>query len=222
MTALSTAPAALFDMDGLLLDSERAYLTAFLEVQAQMGLTPDRDLFLSCVGVRSAETDGLLRAAFPVDVPVAEFRTLWDARVADLLSGEIARRPQVEVLLTRLKSAGIAMGVATSTRHDVARGRLERSGLSGFFDVLVGGDEVTNPKPDPEIYLLLAQKMGVDISVCVAFEDSNPGTLAGVASGARVVQVPDLTVPTAQIIALGHVIADDVLAGAIEAGLLPA
>ena len=112
------------------------------------------------------------------------------------------------------------MGVATSTRTDVARGAAGAVGLAGVFEVLVGGDLVTRAKPDPEIYLLLADRMGVDIAACWAFEDSNPGARAAVASGARTVQVPDLTVPTADVVALGHVIADDIFSGAVQAGLI--
>ena len=81
------ARAALFDMDGLLLDSERAYMAAFLETQDRFGLARDPDLFLSCVGVRSAETDVLLDAALPAQVSVRTFRAGWNAAVAARLSG---------------------------------------------------------------------------------------------------------------------------------------
>lgn len=113
--------AALFDMDGLLLDSERAYRDAFLETQDGFGLPRQPDLCLSCVGVRSAETDLILRTALPRAVPVPDFRAAWDAR-----------------------------------------GRLKRSGLGGMFEHLIGGDQVTAAKPDPEIYLKLAATMGVE------------------------------------------------------------
>lgn len=212
--------AALFDMDGLLLDSERAYMAAFLVAQSRLGVPQDPDLFLSCVGVRSAETDLLLRAALPDHVPVSEFRSVWDAGVAARLAGPIPLRPRVLDLLTALTDAGVPLGVATSTRTDVARGRLERSGLGGIFSHLVGGDKVIAAKPDPEIYLKLADVMNVKITACAAFEDSNPGAQAAVASGARTVQVPDLTVPTAAVRCLGHVIAGDVFEGAVRVGLI--
>lgn len=220
MPDTTAARVALFDMDGLLLDSERGYMAAFLEAQDALGLPRDPDLFLSCVGVRSAETEALLAKRFPASVSIASFREVWNAGIVARLSGEIPRLPRVEALLTRLRDDGVRMGVATSTRTDVARGRLERAGLAGFFEHLVGGDKVTHPKPDPEIYLLLAEGMGVEIKTCWAFEDSNPGARAAVASGATAVQVPDLTVPTVDVIALGHVIATDIYAGAVQAGLI--
>ena len=212
--------AVLFDMDGLLLDSERAYMAAFLAALERFGLPRDPELFLSCVGVRSAETDAILRPRLEPAVSVSDFRTAWFDGVGELLGGDIPRRPGVDDLLGRLAAAGVRMGVATSTRTEVARGRLERSGLADRFELVVGGDEVTHAKPDPEIYLELARRMGVDVARCAAFEDSNPGTRAAVASGAVTVQVPDLTAPTPEIEALGHVIAGDILTGARRIGLI--
>lgn len=216
----NAARVALFDMDGLLLDSERACMAAFLAAQDRFDLPRAPDLFLSCVGIRSKEADAIIADRLPPSVAIDAFRAAWNEGIAARLSEEIARLPRVEALLHRLRRDGVRMGVATSTRTEVARGRLDRSGLAGVFDALVGGDQVTRPKPDPEIYLLLADRMEADITACWAFEDSNPGTRAAVASGAKVVQVPDLTVPTADIVDLGHIIAPDIYAGALQAGLI--
>jgi len=86
----------------------------------------------------------------------------------------------------------------------------------------LGGEQVENGKPDPEIYLKAAALAGYEPGDCAAFEDSDPGTLAAVRSGALTVQVPDLRPPSAQTLALGHVVADDLYAGALRIGLIAA
>ena len=101
-----------------------------------------------------------------------------------------------------------------------ARELLERTDIARFFRTVTGGDDVVEPKPAPEIYLKAAASLGVEARDCCAFEDSGPGTRAAVASGATVVQVPDLVAPTEEIRALGHLIAHDVLDGARQVGLI--
>jgi beta-phosphoglucomutase-like phosphatase (HAD superfamily) len=89
-----------------------------------------------------------------------------------------------------------------------------------FVGPLVGGDMVDRPKPDPQAYLKLADALGVDPRQCVVFEDSDFGVRAGVASGARVVQVPDMITPSDDVSALGHLIAPSLLDGAVMAGII--
>ena len=90
-----------------------------------------------------------------------------------------------------------------------------------YFELVVGGDRVTRRKPDPEIYLSVAGKMGWEIRDCVAFEDSDVGAKAAIASGAVTVQVPDLRPVADEMHGLGHVIAPTLAEGARRIGLLP-
>ena len=122
--------------------------------------------------------------------------------------------------MQHLAAEGIPMGVATSTGTRKAEGKLDATGLLPFLSHVIGGDQVSHPKPDPEIYHLLASTLGVDPSDCIAFEDSNTGTRAAHASGARTVQIPDLTPVDDATRALGHLLADDLLHGARLTGLL--
>ena len=119
-----------------------------------------------------------------------------------------------------MQDAGIPCMVATSTRTDHALHHLQKAGIFDLVTHVVGGDQVTLGKPESEIYLKAAATAGFDAKDCAAFEDSDPGTLAAVRSGATTVQVPDLKPPSQKTLALGHVVAHDLLAGAQKIGLV--
>ena len=123
-------------------------------------------------------------------------------------------------LLSLLQSAGITRVVATSTRTQRALHHLQKAGIYDLVTHVVGGDQVSLGKPEPEIYLKAAATAGFDAQDCAAFEVSDPGTLAAVRSGATTVQVPDLKPPSQKTLALGHVVAHDLLTGAEKIGLI--
>lgn len=106
-------------------------------------------------------------------------------------------------LLDLLDAHGIARAVATSTQRERAARKLERNGLLPRFDALVGGDDVQQGKPAPDIFLAAARALGVAPARCLVLEDSNAGARAGLAAEMAVVLVPDLLEPDAAVIALG-------------------
>jgi len=109
-------------------------------------------------------------------------------------------------LLEHVKRIQIPVAVATSTRSTHALDRLAKAGLLDYFEFVVGGDQVKNSKPNPEIYLTATEKLQCDPKNCLAFEDSENGVRAALGAGLRVIQVPDLVVPSAEVVALGHTI----------------
>ena len=129
-------------------------------------------------------------------------------------------KPGVRELLERLGEIGLPCAVATSTRTTSAETLLDGAGLLELVRTVTGGDRVVRGKPDPEIYHRAAATLGIEARDAVAFEDSDPGTRAAVASGARTVQVPDIRAPSDAVRALGHTVAPDLLAGARAVGLL--
>ncbi len=215
--------AALFDMDGLLLDTERVYLRTFLQTATDLKF-PHPDLlegvFQNMVGLRAKDSDNIMQAEVGQHVDLTRFNTLWKQHTADALASDIPVQSTVRETLSELKLAGVPCAVATSTRTSIAIEHLDRACIGSFFDVVIGGEQVSKGKPDPEIYLRAAEALGMNPIKCAAFEDSNNGIRAAVASGAKSVQVPDMVPPTEAVRALGHVIADDLISGAQQIGLL--
>ena len=213
---------ALFDMDGLLLDTERVCMRVFNEVVSGFGLPAMPEVILACIGLRADATQKIIDTALAGRVAYPTFDTEWRGQFAEALSTGIPLRPGALELLSQLSAQGVPCAVATSTRTASAEKHLEHAGLRGHFMAVIGGEQVEKGKPEPDIYLKAAATLGVNAQYCAAFEDSDPGALAAIASGAMVVQVPDIKPPSADLRTKGHVIAESLLAGAREIGLIKA
>jgi len=186
---------AIFDMDGLLLDSERPIREAWEAVLAGMGLVYDHALYLSAVGRNLADTRQLLSQGhgpgFDFDAALAQVRL----RLADTVERGFEVKPGVRELLDALAGRGIRRAVASSTGLERIAQRLQKAGLSAYFESLAGGDEVRRGKPEPDIFLLAAARLGVEPSSCLVFEDSSYGAQGALAAGMGVILVPDLKQP---------------------------
>jgi beta-phosphoglucomutase-like phosphatase (HAD superfamily) len=185
--------AAIFDMDGLLLDSERYLMNAWLAAAREFGHTLSEEQFLYTVGRNRIESHVWLRGIFGSD-----FDPLW-ARVLELVGAEEGtvfplKAGAVEILAA-LAAMRTPCAVASSTASPEIRRRLAAVGVLQHFRAVVGSDEVARGKPDPAVYALAAQRLGVDPSSCLAFEDSQNGARAALAAGMQVVVIPDLKRP---------------------------
>jgi beta-phosphoglucomutase-like phosphatase (HAD superfamily) len=200
-----TFKAAIFDMDGLLIDSERAISQAWIEGARALGFALEMHDFVQVIGRAAPESDAILidllggEQAFRDTA--AHARTLLahegGAPVFPLKSGVLP-------LLEALHAAGIPCGVASSSRVEEIRHRLGHVDVLKYFRCVTGGDEVTHGKPDPSLYLLAAARLGVAPEECIAFEDSENGARAAQAAGVRVVIVPDLKQPSPEVAARAH------------------
>jgi HAD superfamily hydrolase (TIGR01509 family) len=185
--------AAVFDMDGLLLDSERPVREAWLQVASQLGVALTPTAYLDLIGRNHRDSSQRLRAIFKDDELLAEA----GRRVVVTLAQRFGERPfDVKPgalrLLQGLRETGIPCAVASSTGHAEIHQRLTRAGLIEFFAAVCGGDEVARGKPEPDIYLLAVERLGTAAARSLAFEDSGHGALAALAAGLDVVVVPDL------------------------------
>ncbi|MEN9012435.1 MAG: HAD family phosphatase [Yoonia sp.] len=215
-----TLPAVIFDMDGLLLDTEQVCLSCFVDTRRHFSLSDSPETFLKCVGLRGPKSRQIIIESLGPDVDFDAFDAEWDQRIDAALDHTIPIKEGAAELLQMLTEQGNPLAVATSTETERASRQLDAVGLLAHFEFVIGGDMVTKHKPDPEVYLTAAARLGYAPKDCVAFEDSETGTRAAITSGARTVQVPDLIAPSDEYRAMGHVIAPSLIEGAIAVGLI--
>jgi len=191
--------AVLFDMDGLLFDSEATLKVIWQREAARLGFDLNDTLYAHLVGVPNIVCEKKLMQWFK-DFPLEEFRRNWrTVREEERLAGGIPPKTGALELLTWLEAQGVPMALATSSsRVAVDRNREAYPELFRFA-VIMTIEQVVRPKPDPDIYHRACVSLGVDANYCVIFEDSNPGMRAAIASGARAIMIPDLVTPEAEV-----------------------
>ncbi|MFB4262049.1 HAD family hydrolase [Nonomuraea sp. GTA35] len=183
--------AAFFDMDGLLVDSERVWLQIETEVMARLGAewTPEHQAHL--VGGSMERTVEYMLAVSGASVPPESVREWMVTGMVSRLSAGVRVMPGASELLDALRAEGVPVGLVTSSLKDIADAVLKSVGRERF-DVVVTADDVTRTKPDPEPYLTAARLLGVQPVRCVVLEDSPNGVAAATAAGCAVVAVPSL------------------------------
>lgn len=195
--------AVLFDMDGLMLDSEREAQRCLLQAAGESGQSLSSDDLLGMVGKDDASARAYLAGRLgqsPAEALLARSRTLYLQAVAR----GIAHRPGIVPLLDWLSTQGVVRAVGTATERALALRKLEGAGLLPYFATVVTRSDVQLSKPAPDIYLLAAARLGLAPADCLVLEDSPIGVRAALAAGCEVIQIPDLVLPDAQVRALGH------------------
>ena len=192
--------AVIFDMDGVLLDTERVCLACWERAADEMGMPSVRALYRQCIGMNTADTKALLRErggeGFDADAFYARTGELFHALEA---AGGLALMPSVRECLDALASVGFRLAVASSTRTENVRRQLTAAGIIDYFETVTCGDTVAHAKPAPDIYLKSCASLALAPADCVAVEDSPNGVRAAVAAGIRCVMVPDQIQPDEDI-----------------------
>lgn len=201
--------AAIFDMDGLLLDTERVCMQAFRDACDALSLPMLEEVYLGIIGCNAQGIEQVICAGYGASLDYPQLREEWTSRYHPIIEQRaVPIKEGVIELFNWLTAQAIPIAVATSSHKKQAVAKLELAGLSDYVKSLSTGCEVDKGKPDPEIFLLAAQRLNISPEKCLAFEDSSNGVRAAIAAGMQVHQVPDLVKPDAQIIALGHTISD--------------
>lgn len=200
--------AVLFDMDGLMLDTERIALGLLADTAADLQLDWSDEAGLGMVGLNERDSDAWLTRYFGASYPVAKLRAAFNARYQTRIrTAALPLRPGLSTLLDWLAGERLPCAVATSTRRTLAEEKLARAGIARHFVAIVGGDQVARGKPAPDIYLAAAAAVALPACACVALEDSETGLEAALAAGCQAILVPDLKPPSAQVRARGTPIA---------------
>ena len=216
-------PVCLFDMDGLLLDTERVFLELAVTMLTPLGYTDQKieRFFCTLVGSSNSDTRARLTEFLGSADHAAQFYADWYAALQSRMSEQVPLRPTVRETLEALQARDVRMAVVTSTRSELAQSHLRVAGLAGFFEHVIAGDQVTANKPSPAPYLEGAARMATRPQECYAFEDSDAGITSAMAAGCRAVQIPDLRDTRMALPSLGQLIAPDLHTAAQALGLLP-
>ena len=199
--------AVIFDMDGLLLDTEPLAARAWSDAATLLGVEFDGALALALVGRNFSDCAAMIRAHYGADYPVDALLDRWHATYDALVDREgLVLKPGVHELLDWLDGHAIPRAIATSTRRERARNKLTRSALLPRFHEVVGGDEIARGKPAPDIYVETARRLAIGAGDCLVLEDSEPGIRSALAARMIPIMVPDLRPPPADLVALDLIV----------------
>ena len=186
---------AIFDMDGLLLDTERVYQAQWMETARRFGqkIIPE---FPAAVSGTTGETQRQIIHSYYPEVDPQVFQRECIAQADRILDRECPpEKPGAREILEFFRGQGIKTAVASSSSRERIFSNLRQQALDGLFDAVVSGQEVPRGKPDPDIFLLAAERIGCAPEDCYVFEDSVNGVRAGIAAGCVTVMVPDIVPP---------------------------
>ena len=213
MTMGKKAEAVIFDMDGVIFDSERLVIKCWQVIAEKHNIPDIVEICMRVQGNNREETGKRFRekygSAFPYEAYKKEvsalFRQLYGA-------GRLPLKPGVREILTALKNEKMPVAVASSTRTDIVRQELEDANLLQYFAIVLGGDMVPRSKPEPDIFLTAAAALGANPVNCYVLEDSCNGICAAYRAGMHPVMVPDMQRPTEAIRRLAEAVVPDLFA----------
>ena len=183
----------IFDMDGLMFDTERVWATLWEPALATLGLPYKEGLDAAARGSAGDSMRAVLRRFYGPDCDTDAIMDALHAQAEKAFQAPPPKKPGLDEILTWLDAQHIPMAVASSSRMASIRHHLDGWGLTHYFKVIVSGEQFTSSKPDPEIFLTAAKALGTAPSETLVLEDSYNGVRAGARGGFVTVMVPDLS-----------------------------
>lgn len=191
---------AIFDMDGLIFDTEKIYHKVWKIIGKEYGYDITEDVIFNMMGLNYESSLNYLTSVFGKNFPFDEIRDKKDLMVKETLKNNPPQiKPGFKELIDYLKSKKKKIALATSTGKEKATKLLKSANISNVFDETVFGDEIKSSKPNPEIFLKAAEKIKTDIKECIIFEDSFNGIKAAYSSGGIPIMIPDTAEPNDEI-----------------------
>jgi beta-phosphoglucomutase family hydrolase len=202
----------IFDMDGLILDTERLSFEAWQKILKKYGQVMTQEIYTTLMGITYENVINKLIEIYGRELPIAEIYAEKNRDVLKVINDNgVPVKPGIYELLDFLVERNYKLALATSTSRDKAVNLLEKVGIKDKFRVMVFGDEVVNSKPDPEIFLKAAEKLGVNPEKCIVLEDSPAGIEAAYRAGMKGINIPDLKIPDEKIKKFAHKIFESLL-----------
>jgi HAD superfamily hydrolase (TIGR01509 family) len=183
--------AVIFDLDGVLADSEPTWDEIDAKLLSEHGVAYRGEYHRQVLGVSYKASVEFFKKTFNITAPTEELMRRRGEIATEFFANKIGLFPHVKEVLEELRAMKLRLAVATSSVSASARPFLDRHQLTAFFEVIVTGDEIEHGKPDPDIYLRAAEKLGVAPDACVVIEDSLSGIAAAKAAKMRVAAIPD-------------------------------
>ena len=192
--------AVIFDMDGLLLDTEKLLVKFWQEAAREAGFPMTREIALNIRSMHRSFAIPYLKSVLGEDFDYLKIRS----RRMELMSAYLAKyglelKKGAKELLTYLNENKIPAAVATATDYERAEKYLKETGIFGYFDKIICATMVKVGKPQPDIYIYAASELGLEPSECAALEDSPNGVKSAAAAGCKTIMVPDLTEPDEEL-----------------------
>jgi len=205
--------AVIFDMDGIIFDSERLVIECWEVVAAKHNIPDIVEICMRVQGNNREETGKRFREKygkeFPYETYKKEVTSLFLERYGE---GRLPLKPGVIEILKELKHRHVPLALASSTRSDIVRQELDDAHLLPYFDAVLGGDMVSRSKPEPDIFLAAAAALQAEPKCCYVLEDSHNGIRAAYRAGMHPVMVPDMQQPTEEIRGIAEAVVENLLA----------
>lgn len=204
--------AVIFDMDGVIFDSERLSFEEWLELGERHGIPDIEKVYPRCIGVNAVYSKKIFLDYYGEDFPYDSYRQeVFDSFHEKYNYGKLPTKTGIRELLQFLKERGWRVGLASSTQYKVVRQQLHDAGLLPYFETLTCGDMVKRSKPEPDIFWKAAETLGVKPEECVVIEDSYNGIRAANKAGMFPIMVPDMIAPDEEMKQLAKAILENLI-----------
>ncbi len=205
--------AVIFDMDGVIFDSERLVIECWEVVAAKHNIPDIVDICMRVQGNNREETGKRFREKYGKDFPYETYKKEVTALFRERYGGgRLPLKPGVTEILKELKRNNIPLALASSTRSDIVKLEMSEANLLPYFDAVLGGDMAPRSKPEPDIFLAAAAALQAEPKCCYVLEDSHNGIRAAYRAGMHPIMVPDMQQPTEEIRGIAEAVVENLLA----------
>lgn len=185
--------AVLFDMDGVIFDTEREYLKEWNKIFEKYGYEMKKEIYVSVMGRGRKKVKEIFKENFGNDLPIEKMYIEKDKMLKEAIeNNKVPLKQGALELLEFLKKNGYKTALATSAKKDRVKSQVTHAKINNLFDAIVCADDIVNSKPDPEIFLKAAEKVNIKPENCIVIEDSEAGIRAAFNAGMIAFHVKDL------------------------------